>query len=273
MTSSFGETTTMAPMVVKNVVIVGDSGGELGVRGHVTASGCENRQNPLARLQQRPGLRSPIGPDFKAFLCQGSGQGSWRQNVDARISGRWAGARSGAGSPTIPSSISSITALEIPASGIPTCGPGTTNGPSRFGRAIPETGQAKWAYQIVPHDAWDYDEIMENILVDMPWQGRMRKLLLHPGRTGFMFVLDRETGEVLSAEKYEPVTWANGYDLKTGPARYRTRTSVPTSGTMPRRFVPSSTGGKEFVPSSFSPRTGFSTSPPITLAWITKAQQ
>ena len=78
----------------------------------------------------------------------------------------------------------------------------------------PETGNAKWAYQVVPHDAWDYDEIMENILIDMPWQGRMRKLLLHPGRTGFMFVLDRETGEVLSAEKYEPVNWASSYDLK-----------------------------------------------------------
>ncbi len=58
----------------------------------------------------------------------------------------------------------------------------------------PETGMAKWAYQIEPHDGFDYDEIMENVLVDMPWQGQMRKLLLHPGRTGFMFVMDRETG-------------------------------------------------------------------------------
>ena len=80
----------------------------------------------------------------------------------------------------------------------------------------PESGHAKWAYQVVAHDSWDYDEIMENIAIDMPWQGRMRKLLLHPGRTGFMFVLDRETGEVLSAEKYEPVNWANSYNLKTG---------------------------------------------------------
>ena len=66
------------------------------------------------------------------------------------------------------------------------------------------------------HDAWDYDEIMENILVDMEWQGRMRKLLIHPGRTGFVYVLDRQTGEVLSAETYEPTNWATSYDLKTG---------------------------------------------------------
>ena len=80
----------------------------------------------------------------------------------------------------------------------------------------PDTGQAKWAYQIEPHDSFDYDEIMENILVDMPWQGRVRHLLIHPGRTGFVFVLDRETGEVLSAEKFEPVTWANGFNVQTG---------------------------------------------------------
>ena len=93
----------------------------------------------------------------------------------------------------------------------------------------PETGDGKWAYQIVPHDAWDYDEIMENILVDMPWQGHMRKLLLHPGRTGFMFVLDRETGELLSAENFEPVTWARSYDLKTGLPASTMMTSALTS--------------------------------------------
>jgi PQQ-dependent dehydrogenase (methanol/ethanol family) len=118
-----------------------------------------------------------------------------------------------------------------------------------------DTGQAKWAYQVVPHDAWDYDEIMENILVDMPWEGRSRKLLLHPGRTGFMFVLDRETGEVLSAEKYEPVNWANSYDLKTGlpDINLDKRTHF---GKYATHICPSSTGAKDYIPSAFSPRTG-----------------
>src|SRR6185312_5281911 len=81
----------------------------------------------------------------------------------------------------------------------------------------PETGQAKWAYQIVPHDHWDYDEIMENVLIDMDWNGKMRKLLIHPGRTGFVFVIDRETGELLAAQKFMPSTnRASGYDLTTG---------------------------------------------------------
>jgi alcohol dehydrogenase (cytochrome c) len=94
------------------------------------------------------------------------------------------------------------------------------------------------------------------VVVDMPWRGKMRKLLLHPGRTGFMFVLDRESGELLSAEKFEPVTWANGFDLKTGLPEEnqdkRTHFGQYTKG-----ICPSSTGAKEFVPSSFDPRTGY----------------
>ena len=119
-----------------------------------------------------------------------------------------------------------------------------------------DTGQARWAYQVTPHDHWDYDEIMENVLVDMEWGGRMRKLLLHPARNGFMFVLDRETGEVLSAELFVPSTnWATGYDLQTGlpnmnPAK-KTQAGVVTQD-----ICPSSTGAKEFVPSALSPRTG-----------------
>ena len=79
----------------------------------------------------------------------------------------------------------------------------------------PETGEAKWAYQVEPHDA---------SITTRSWKtfwstcrGRARYVIFcFPGRTGFMFVLDRETGEVLSAEKFEPVNWANGYNLKTG---------------------------------------------------------
>ena len=114
---------------------------------------------------------------------------------------------------------------------------------------------ARWAYQISAHDAWDYDEIMENVLVDMEWGGRMRKLLIHPGRTGFVFVLDRESGELLSAEKFQPVNWAERYDLATGQAvevaEKRTRQGVVTPN-----ICPSSTGAKEVIPSAFSPRTG-----------------
>lgn len=96
---------------------------------------------------------------------------------------------------------------------------------------------------------------MENIPVDMEWQGKMRKLLLHPGRTGFMFVFDRETGELLSNEKYEPTNWAKAYDLKTGLPEVDP-TKVAHSGVKAREVCPSSTGAKDFIPWAFSPRTG-----------------
>jgi PQQ-dependent dehydrogenase (methanol/ethanol family) len=120
----------------------------------------------------------------------------------------------------------------------------------------PDTGALKWAYQITPHDEEDYDEIMENIAVDMDWHGQPRKLLIHPGRDGFVFVLDRQTGELLSADKFiEQTNWATGFDLKSGRAQ-----EVPEKRTHQGKtaydICPSSTGGKEFVPSSFSPRTG-----------------
>jgi alcohol dehydrogenase (cytochrome c) len=97
---------------------------------------------------------------------------------------------------------------------------------------------------------------MENVLVDMEWGGRMRKLLLHPGRNGFMFVLDRETGEVLSAEIYVPSTnWASSYNLQTGlpsmDVAKQTRQGIVT-----QNICPSSTGAKDFIPSALSPRTG-----------------
>ncbi|HEY7194551.1 MAG TPA: PQQ-binding-like beta-propeller repeat protein, partial [Gemmatimonadales bacterium] len=119
-----------------------------------------------------------------------------------------------------------------------------------------DTGEARWAFQATAHDAWDYDEIMENILIDMPFGGAMRKLLVHPGRTGFVYVLDRESGELLSAETYEPVNWASSYDLKTGvpneDPNKRTHNGKITGG-----ICPSSTGAKDVIPSAFSPRTGF----------------
>jgi alcohol dehydrogenase (cytochrome c) len=118
----------------------------------------------------------------------------------------------------------------------------------------PDDGQARWAFQILPHDMWDYDEIMENVLVDMEWNGQPRKLLFHPGRTGFMFVLDRETGELLSAEPFQPINWASSYDVARGVPNVNpdkmTKQDVVT-----RNICPSSTGAKEFNPSAFSPRT------------------
>lgn len=249
-----GETTTAAPLIVKNVVITGDSGGELGVRGKVVGLDLKSGKEIWTAYSTGPDKDVLIGSDFKPFYAKDQGK-------DLGVSS-WPADAWKIGGGTVWGWISYDPETDLIFYG--TGNPGTWNpdmrpGDNKWGITIfarkPETGEAKWAYQVVPHDAWDYDEIMENIAVDMNWHGQMRKLLIHPGRSGFVFVLDRETGELLSAEKFQPVNWAKGYDLKTGlpdvdPAK------VTHTGVYARQVCPSSTGAKEFVPSALSPRTG-----------------
>ena len=80
-----------------------------------------------------------------------------------------------------------------------------------------DTGVAKWVYQMTPHDEWDYDGVNENVLADLQFDGRMRKVLVHFDRNGFGYTLDRENGELLVAEKFDPaVNWATHVDMRTG---------------------------------------------------------
>lgn len=250
-----GETTTMAPVVVRNIAYVGNSGGELGVRGDLTAIDIKSGKILWKAYSTGSDADVRIGADFKPFYAKDRGKDLGLKT--------WSGEQWKLGGGSIWGWISYDPELNLLYYG--TGNPGTWNpdlrpGDNKWSITIwardPETGMAKWAYQIEPHDGFDYDEIMENVLVDMPWQGRERKLLIHPGRTGFVFVMDRETGEVLSADKFEPVTWATGYDLKTG-LPHIVQEMQTHSGKYTKGICPSSTGAKEFVPSSFSPRTGF----------------
>ncbi len=249
-----GETVTMAPLVVKDKVIVGNSGGELGVRGWILALDLKDGHEVWRAFNTGPDNEVLIGADFKPFYKKDQGK-------DLGASS-WPGQQWKLGGSTVWGWISYDPELNLIYYG--TGNPGVWNpdirvGDNKWSSSIlardPDTGQAKWAYQISAHDAWDYDEIMENVLVDMNYGGRMRKLLIHPGRTGFVFVLDRESGELLSADKFQPVNWADSYDVRTGEPREnpdkRTHFGVVT-----KNICPSSTGGKEFVPSSLSPRTG-----------------
>lgn len=249
-----GETITMAALIVKDRVIVGSSGGELGARGKETGLDLKTGKVVWTAYHTGSDKDALIGPDFKPFYPKDQGK-------DLGLT-TWTGDQWKIGGSNQWGWVSYDPELNLIYYG--TGNPGVWNpdqrpGDNKWSVTIwarnPETGFAKWAYQIEPHDAWDYDEIMENVLVDMNWQGRMRKLLIHPGRTGFVFILDRESGELLSAQPFVPVNWATGYDLKTGlpqenPAK-RTH-----QGEITRDICPSSTGGKEVVPSSFSPRTG-----------------
>ena len=104
----------------------------------------------------------------------------------------------------------------------------------------PDTGKAAWAYQKTPHDAWDYDGINENVLVDLNLNGQMRKVLVNFDRNGFSYVLDRKTGELLQANPFVHVNWAKGVDLKTGkpieyPEKRTSSASISSPGTESQR--------------------------------------
>ena len=251
---NIGETFTAAPLIVKNKVIVGNSGGELGVRGYVAALDVDSGKELWRAFNTGPDKDVKIGANFHPFYEKDRG-------TDLGVS-TWRGDQWKLGGATVWGYMSYDPETNLFFYG--TGNPGVWNadlrpGDNQWSCAIfardADTGEARWAYQTSPHDAWDYDEIMENILVDMDWQGRTRKLLIHPGRTGFVYVLDRENGELLSAEPFQPVTWATSYDLKTGKAnedpKFRTHDKVVTTG-----ICPSSTGAKDFIPSAFSPKTG-----------------
>lgn len=251
----YGETTTMAPLVVKDTVFVGNSGGEMGVRGKLTALDLKTGKVKWIAWSTGSDQDVRLGPDFKPFYTkdQGKDLGIKTWNPD-----QW---KIGGG--TIWGWISYDPQLNLIYYGTGNPGPWNPDmrpGDNKWTCSIiardADTGMAKWAWQGSPHDSWDFDEIMENILVDMPWNGQMRKLLIHPGRTGFMYVLDRTNGQLLSASKFEPVNWATGYDLNTGKAQL-VEDKETHFGKFTKDICPSSTGGKDFIPSSFDPRTGY----------------
>ena len=249
-----GETFTMAPLVVGDNVFVGNSGGELGVRGYLAALDVKTGAVKWKAYSAGPDSDVRIGADFHPFYAKDRGK-------DLGVN-TWKGEQWKLGGGTVWGWVSydPETKLLFYATGNPgVWNPDLRPGDNKWSITLfardPETGNAKWAYQFVAHDAWDYDEIMENILVDMPVNGKMRKLLVHPGRTGFAYTFDRETGELLAAKTFQPTNWATGYDLKSGKA-LEDPTKRSHDGVVTRDICPSSTGAKDEQPSAFSPRTG-----------------
>jgi lanthanide-dependent methanol dehydrogenase len=249
-----GETLTMAPIVVHDKVIVGDSGNELGVRGWIMALNVSDGSIAWRAYSNGPDKDCLIGPGFKPFYAKDRGKDL---GVTTWPSGQW---KRGGGAVWGWISYDPETNLIFYGAGNPgTWDPNQRPGANKWGDTVfarnPDTGMAVWAFQEDAHDAWDYDSVMENILVDMPWHGQMRKLMIHPARSGFVQIFDRTSGQLLSAVKYVPTNWARSYNLKTGlpdedPA-YR-----PHLGSTTYNICPSATGGKDWNPTAFDPKTG-----------------
>jgi len=250
---NLGETITMAPVVVKGKVLAGNSGGEMGVRGWLTAVDENTGKIVWRAYSTGPDGDVLIGADFKPHydFMKGKdlGVASWPAD-------RW---RTGGG--TVWGWISYDPELNLIYYG--TANPGPWNANQRPGDNLwtstifardPDTGAAKWAYQASPHDLWDHDEINENVLVDLDIDGKPRKVLIHPGRNGYMYVIDRATGEVLSADAYDTITVYKGVDLKTGRIEPNAE-KEPLLGRTVEDICPAPPGAKDWQPTAWSPRT------------------
>lgn len=249
-----GESMTMAPIVAKGMVIVGNSGGEFGVRGWM--AGVDENTGKIAwrAYSTGPDKDVLIGPDFKPFYSDSRtpdlGVKTWQSD-------QW---KIGGGSGW--SWISYDPQLDLIYYGTSNPSPWNSDlrpGDNKWTCSIfarhPETGQAVWAYQIEPHDEHDYDAVNENILLDLTIKGQSRKVLAHPDRNGRLYVIDRATGEVLSAEPFTYLNTSEYVDMKTGRLKVNEQKSTGFKTT--RDFCPAPPGGKDWQPSAYSPRTGY----------------
>jgi len=251
---NLGETMTMAPLVVKGKVLVGNSGGEMGVRGWLTALDAASGRIVWRAYTTGPDADVLIGPEFKPFYASDKGQ-----NLGVRS---WPPDGWKVGGGTVWGWISYDPELDLIYYG--TSNPGPWNPEQRPGdnkwtagmfARDPDTGAARWFYQFSPHDLFDYDAINESILIDMPVGGSRRKVLVRPERNGFIYVMDRATGQVLSATPFGFVNSTKSIDLRTGrPIPVEEKS--PHVGIVSRNICPASPGMKDWQPAAFSPRTG-----------------
>lgn len=241
---------TGAPIVVKDKVIIGSGGAEFNARGFVSAFSAADGEllwrwytvpGDPSKPQETPALDMAV-KTWKGtrFVEQGGGGTVWNSfSYDPEANLLYFGTGNGVswnrierGEPADADNlfISSIVALN------------------------PDSGEYAWHYQETPGDNWDYDATGTIVLADLPIDDKPRKLLLHAPKNGFFYVLDRLTGELISAENFVPVNWATHVDLKTGRPVIDQEAADWTKE--PKLVIPGPLGAHNWQPMSFSPETG-----------------
>ncbi|PRD41455.1 PQQ-dependent dehydrogenase, methanol/ethanol family [Phyllobacterium phragmitis] len=260
---STGESGTSAPMVVKDKVIVGISGGEFGVRGHLTAYNIADGKQAWRAYSMGPDSEMLIDPEKTTHLGKPVGADSATKTWEGD---QW---KIGGGTTWGWYSYDPKLNLIYYGTGNPsTWNPSQRPGDNRWSMTImardADTGMAKWLYQMTPHDEWDYDGVNEMILADgIEIEGQPRDVLVHFDRNGFAYTLDRDTGELLVAKKFDPaVNWAtevvmdkdsDQYGRPQVVDKYSTGTNgedVNTTG-----ICPAALGTKDQQPAAYSPKT------------------
>jgi PQQ-dependent dehydrogenase (methanol/ethanol family) len=249
-----GETITMAPTVAQGKVYVGNSGGEMGVRGWLVA--LDENTGKLIWRAYSAGSDADvlIGAAFKPHYPS-------EQGKDLGISS-WPPQAWMIGGGSVWGWVTYDPELDALYYGVGNPGPWNAEqrpGDNKWTAGIfardPATGTARWHYQYTPHDVHDYDGVNEQILLDMPFAGKMQKVLVHIDRNGYVYVIERRTGTVLSADPFGPVNSSKGVDLQTGRLIVNPDKQTKLGETV-RNICPTASGAKDWNPSAFSPQTG-----------------
>jgi PQQ-dependent dehydrogenase (methanol/ethanol family) len=258
-----GETGTSAPMVVKDKVLVGISGGEFGVQCHVTAYDLKSGKQVWRAYSEGPDDQLLVDPEKTTELGKPIGKDSSLKT--------WEGDQWKIGGGCTWGWISYDPQLNLfyYGSGNPsTWNPKQRPGDNKWSMTIwarnPDNGMAKWVYQMTPHDEWDFDGVNEMILADQTIGGTPRKLLVHFDRNGFGYTLDRDTGALLVADKFDPkVNWATKVDMDKNSKTYGRPQVVAQYSTEhngedvnSKGICPAALGSKDEQPAAFSPDTG-----------------
>ncbi|PSH62458.1 PQQ-dependent dehydrogenase, methanol/ethanol family [Phyllobacterium sophorae] len=260
---SKGESGTSAPMVVKDKVIVGISGGEFGVRGALTAYNIKDGKQAWRAWSMGSDKETLIDPEKTTHLGKpvgaDSGTNTWEGD-------QW---KTGGGTTWGWYSYDPKLNLIYYGTGNPsTWNPSQRPGDNKWSMTImardADTGMAKWLYQMTPHDEWDYDGINEMILVDgVEVDGKAHDALVHFDRNGFAYTMDRATGELLVAKKYDPaVNWATEVDMNKDSKTYgrpkvvdKYSTQVQGEDVNTTGICPAALGTKDQQPATYSPKT------------------
>jgi alcohol dehydrogenase (cytochrome c) len=248
---ALGETLTIAPLVVRDVAIVGAAGGEFGIRGYIEATDL-NTGKMAWRTYTIPGTGEP-------------GNETWKDGKD-----HW---KHGGGSiwETATYDPQTDTFYQGVGNAGPDWDPEYRPGDNKWAASVlaisPSDGKIKWGYQYTPNDPYDYDEISEHPIIDAKVNGEDRKLVVHAARNGFFYALDRTNGSFIAGKQYvDQSSWTPGLDPKTGrPLNYDPNADVQiyAPGSHGTRANPHSdklctahTGGKNWEPSAYNPQLG-----------------
>ncbi|HEY2135133.1 MAG TPA: PQQ-binding-like beta-propeller repeat protein, partial [Xanthobacteraceae bacterium] len=245
-----GETITMAPLVVRDVAIVGAAGGEFGIRGYIDGTDLNTGKQV-----------------WRTFTIPGAGEAgndTWKDGKD-----RW---KHGGGSiwETATYDADTDTFYQGVGNAGPDWDPEYRPGDNKWAASVlalsPADGKIKWGYQYTPNDPYDFDEISEHPLINAKVNGEDRKLVVHAARNGFFYALDRNNGSFVAGRQYvDQLNWATGLDPKTGrPLNYDPAKDVqvyaPGShgmrGQGPSHLCPSHFGAKNWEPTAYNPQLG-----------------